>query len=98
MDRVDQAAVLAVALAGLGPAEQITVQVQLVEFSGSVAAVQILRRARRGADRPRRGNVGEDLGRVQIVIENLNSTVAAIGNVDVAFGVSRDAMRGVELV
>ena len=79
MQLVHEAAGLAVPLARLRPAEQIAVQIDFVELAVPVAAEQELVRRRRRADAPRRADVGDDPDRIQIRVEDLNATVAAIG-------------------
>src|SRR6516164_1541743 len=82
---VNETAGLPMPFARLGPAEQVPVQVHFVDLAVAVTAEQILVGSRRGADAPRRSHSGDNANRVQIGVENLNSAVAAIGDIDVAF-------------
>src|SRR5437016_7956479 len=74
-------------------AEHRAIQLHLVDLAGrrraapvvaggeGVRAVQILMRPLRDADRPRRADVVVDRLQVQIVVQNLDARVAAVGHV-----------------
>src|SRR5579872_5035486 len=99
MDFVDQAGILAVAQAGLGPAQQLAVQVELIDFAAeAIAAVHILGRTRRDADAPRRAHAGDGFLQLQFGVVDLDAIVSAIADVDIVVGVGGDAVRRGELV
>src|SRR5262245_33138383 len=97
MERMDDASSLPVAQASLRPAEQLSaVSVQLVEFARAVAAVNIF-----GGDlnAPRRGDAGDGFLKVQIVVIDLDTIVAAISDINqVLLHIHGDAMHRVELI
>src|SRR6266403_3103093 len=95
VDLVDQAAALAVAQAGLRPAEQLSVVIQPVEFARSVAAIDVLGG---DLDAPRRAYAADGFLEVQIGVIDLDAVVAAVADINVALRVRGDAMRRTELI
>src|SRR5690349_24610558 len=55
-------------------------------------------RSRRDANGPWWADLVVDVPQDQIAVENLNSTVAAIGDIDIAAGVGRNRVRRIELI
>ncbi len=62
-----------------------------------VGGEQVLMRARRDADAPRRADVVVNRAEDKVVVEHLHPVVRAIGDVHVALRVDREAVRQVEL-
>src|SRR5580704_4586274 len=62
-----------------------------------IGAVQILMRARGNANRPGSANLVVDRLELEIVVEDLDSPVASVPNIDIALGVGGDRVRQIEL-
>jgi hypothetical protein len=73
-------------------------QIRLVELPVSVTAEEVLGLAGRDAESPGCRHGVDDADGIQILIEHLNAAIAAIRDVDVVFGIRRDAVDGAELL
>ena len=84
--------------ADLRPTQQFSVQIQLIDLAVTVAAVEVLLFARRHADRPGRADVGEHRFQVEVGVVDLDPSVAAVTNVEIAARIGGDGVYRVELV
>src|SRR5579871_1862294 len=99
MDLVNQASTLAVAEAGLGPAEQLPFEIELVDLAvAAVAAIQVLRCSRCDANTPGSAHSGDGSLVFQICVVYLNPVVAAVCNVNIVVCIRGNAVRCVELI
>src|SRR6478752_7133891 len=93
LERVDEAARLALAHSGLRAIDQLAVVVEPIDLPVAVAAVDVFRRDLHG---PRHADSGDVALEVQVVVEHLDPAVGAIRDVNVAV-TRRDGVHGVEL-
>src|SRR6185312_12353552 len=92
-------AVLAVAQAGLGHADDLAIQSQLIDFaSRPIGGEEVLRRARGDTELPGHGHPGDGPLIAQVVVVYLDPPVAAVGDVDVVVRIRGNAVRRVELI
>src|SRR5678815_2854139 len=69
----------------------------IVAFRARVRAVEVLMRAWRDADGPRRSDTRDALHEIQIIVVHLDPIVAAIGDVHIPFCIRLDGVWRVEL-
>src|SRR6266851_5392085 len=104
VDRVDDAEFFRRLAGPAEPADDLSVQPQLVDLAViqalgvvRIRAVQILRRAARHADRLRHADVGDLRLERALAVEHLDALVAGIGHIEIALRIARDAADLVEL-
>src|SRR3569833_2863623 len=81
MQRVDQAAGLALAQAGLRPAQQLAIVIQAIDLAVAGAAIEIFRRV---LHRPGLADSGDVFLEIEVHVEDLDAAVVAVGDIDMA--------------